>query len=38
MPVGPYRDTVLVITYAVVACAVLGQGLTLSPLLRRLGL
>ena len=36
LPAGPHRDTILVITYAVVAFAVLVQGLTLGPLLRRL--
>jgi CPA1 family monovalent cation:H+ antiporter len=38
LPSGPSRDTILVMTYAVVACSVLGQGLTLSRLLRRLRL
>ena len=38
LPVGSARDTILVMTYAVVACSVLGQGLTLPRLLRRLGL
>lgn len=36
LPPGPHRDEILVITYAVVAFAILVQGLTLSPLLRRL--
>ncbi|MEO8842750.1 MAG: sodium:proton antiporter [Kofleriaceae bacterium] len=38
MPEGPYRDTILVMTYVVVACSILGQGLSLPRLLRRLGL
>ncbi|MEJ7596623.1 MAG: sodium:proton antiporter [Kofleriaceae bacterium] len=38
LPSGPVRDTILVLTYAVVACSILVQGLTLSRLLRRLGL
>ena len=38
LPPSAVRDPILVMTYAVVACSVLGQGLTLSPLLRRLGL
>ena len=38
LPQGASRDTILVMTYAVVACSVLGQGLTLSRLLRRLRL
>ncbi|HEY1549587.1 MAG TPA: sodium:proton antiporter [Kofleriaceae bacterium] len=38
IPEGPYRDTILVMTYAVVAFSILAQGLTLSRLLRHLGL
>jgi len=38
LPPSASRDTILVMTYAVVACSVLGQGLTLPRLLRRLGL
>jgi CPA1 family monovalent cation:H+ antiporter len=38
LPSGPERDAILVITYAVVSFSILVQGLTLSPLLRRLGL
>ena len=38
LPPSPARDTILVVTYAVVAFAVLVQGLTFGPLLRRLGL
>jgi len=38
LPFGPTRDTILVLTYAVVACSILIQGLTLAPLVRRLGL
>jgi CPA1 family monovalent cation:H+ antiporter len=38
MPDGPHRDTILVMTYAVVACSILGQGLTFPKFLRRLGL
>jgi CPA1 family monovalent cation:H+ antiporter len=38
LPMGPHRDAILVITYAVVAFSILVQGLTLSALLRRLGL
>ena len=38
LPSSPHRDAILVITYAVVSFAILVQGLTLSPLLRRLGL
>lgn len=38
LPAGPHRDDILVITYAVVSFAILVQGLTLSTLLRRLGL
>ncbi|MBL0218802.1 MAG: sodium:proton antiporter [Myxococcales bacterium] len=38
LPEGPTRDTILVLTYAVVACSILVQGLTLAPLVRRLGL
>jgi CPA1 family monovalent cation:H+ antiporter len=37
LPPGPHRDTILVMTYAVVACAILVQGLTLGRLLRNLG-
>jgi CPA1 family monovalent cation:H+ antiporter len=38
LPAGPHRDTILVMTYAIVSFAILVQGLTLSALLRRLGL
>jgi CPA1 family monovalent cation:H+ antiporter len=38
LPAGPDRDSILVITYAIVSFAILVQGLTLSALLRRLGL
>ena len=38
LPAGPHRDAILVMTYAVVSFAILVQGLTLSALLRRLGL
>lgn len=38
LPAGPHRDSILVITYTVVAFAILVQGLTLSAMLRRLGL
>jgi CPA1 family monovalent cation:H+ antiporter len=38
LPAGPHRDSILVITYAVVSFAILVQGLTLPGLLRRLGL
>jgi CPA1 family monovalent cation:H+ antiporter len=38
LPPGSHRDTILVMTYAVVACSVLGQGLTLPAVLRRLRL
>jgi CPA1 family monovalent cation:H+ antiporter len=38
LPVGAYRDAILVMTYAVVAVAILVQGMTLPLLLRRLGL
>ena len=38
LPPGAHRDTILVMTYAVVSFAILVQGLTLSSLLRRLGL
>ena len=38
LPIGPHRDEILVITYAVVSFSILVQGLTLSALLRRLGL
>ncbi len=38
LPPGHSRDTILVITYAVVSFSILVQGLTLSRLLRRLGL
>lgn len=38
LPAGPHRDTILLITYAIVSFAILVQGLTLSALLRRLGL
>lgn len=38
LPAGPHRDAILVITYAVVSFSILVQGLTLSALLRRLGL
>jgi CPA1 family monovalent cation:H+ antiporter len=38
LPVGPHRDSILVITYAIVSFAILVQGLTLPALLRRLGL
>ncbi len=36
LPPGATRDLILVMTYAVVACSILIQGLTLAPLLRRL--
>jgi CPA1 family monovalent cation:H+ antiporter len=38
LPDGPSRDAIIVMTYAVVAASILGQGLTLPRLLRRLGL
>ena len=38
LPPGAVRDTIVLMTYAVVAFAILVQGLTLSRLLRRLGL
>ena len=38
LPAGSHRDAILVMTYAVVSFAILVQGLTLSALLRRLGL
>lgn len=38
LPAGAHRDTILVMTYAIVSFAILVQGLTLSRLLRRLGL
>jgi monovalent cation:H+ antiporter, CPA1 family len=38
LPIGPQRDAILVMTYAVVAVAILVQGMTLPLLLRRLGL
>lgn len=38
LPPGPHRDTILVMTYAIVSFAILVQGLTLNRLLRRLGL
>jgi|HubBroStandDraft_6_1064221.scaffolds.fasta_scaffold195965_1 CPA1 family monovalent cation:H+ antiporter len=38
LPAGMHRDAILVMTYAVVATAILVQGLTLPLLLRRLGL
>jgi CPA1 family monovalent cation:H+ antiporter len=38
LPQGPHRDTILVMTYAIVAFAILVQGLSLPRLLRRLGL
>ncbi len=38
LPASSTRDTVLVLTYAVVACSILAQGLTLAWLIRRLGL
>ena len=38
LPAGMHRDAILVMTYAVVATAILAQGLTLPKLLRRLGL
>jgi CPA1 family monovalent cation:H+ antiporter len=38
LPAGPHRDSILVITYTIVSFAILVQGLTLSALLRRVGL
>lgn len=38
LPVGPHRDAILVITYAIVSFSILVQGMTLPALLRRLGL
>ena len=38
LPAGPNRGAMLVMTYAIVSFAILVQGLTLSRLLRRLGL
>jgi CPA1 family monovalent cation:H+ antiporter len=35
LPPGPARDTVLSLTYAVVVFSILGQGLTIGPLVRR---
>ena len=37
LPVTGAHDVILVMTYAVVACSILFQGLTFGPLLRRLG-
>lgn len=37
LPPGPARETILVITYAVVVFSILVQGLTLGPVIRRLG-
>jgi CPA1 family monovalent cation:H+ antiporter len=37
LPPSTTRDVMLVMTYAVVACSILVQGLTFGPLLRRLG-
>jgi len=34
----PYRDSIITLTFAVVAFSVFVQGLTITPLLRRLGL
>jgi CPA1 family monovalent cation:H+ antiporter len=38
LPQGAHRDTILVMTYAIVAVSILVQGLSLPRLLRRLGL
>jgi len=38
LPAGTARDSLIAITYVVVACSVIGQGLSMPWLLRRLGL
>jgi Na+:H+ antiporter len=38
LPHGPERDTVVMLTYCVVVFSILVQGLTIAPLVRRLGL
>lgn len=36
LPAGPQRDLVLALTYCVVVVSILGQGLTISTVIRRL--
>ncbi|MEM7019251.1 MAG: sodium:proton antiporter [Pseudomonadota bacterium] len=36
IPEGPYRDTILTITYAIVIFSIVVQGLTIGPMVRRL--